>query len=477
MEPGFHKGEFVLLRTQPSYTTQDIVLYHNPEIGPVFHRIIAIENNRFVLKGDHNAWIDSYRASPVDIVGKYWLRIPWLGSTIDSFRSKEGLVFSLFTLAFLFVGESAGVRNSLGPKKRRKRILKKSNLDGLGVVFSVRDAFLASLVFSLLILVLALFTFSQPTIISVPTDSQYEHFGEFRYSSDASSAIYDNGAVQPGDPIFRQISNRFDLEFAYALSALDSANVKGTYSLHVIIGEANGWKRVLELQPATAFEGSSVSFTTSINVNDVQSYVDQLQEQTGLSLSQYFLTIVPVIEVEGEINGVSWHDQYAPELPFAVNEVQIRLLDTEEGVSSLLSQSEARSIYGQQLEINRINYFGINFSIHEVRLFLILISPIMAGLLLFLGWRTMRLYQADPVTQIQGFYGAKLVNVTGMLNNTSSPAVIVSRIEDLVRMAEREGTFILYEKKDEIHHYFVETPKGLFLFSVEPEDKTNSSNS
>jgi len=88
----------------------------------------------------------------------------------------------------------------------------------------------------------------------------------------------------------------------------------------------------------------------------------------------------------------------------------------------------------------------------------------------------MRLYQADPVSRIQGFYGAKLVKVTGMLDSLSSPAVIVSRIEDLVRIAEREGTLILYEKKDEIHHYFVETSKGLFLFSIQPEDKANSSN-
>src|SRR5689334_9978269 len=61
MEPVFHLGDLVLIRTEPAYEIGDAVVYQNEEMHRfVFHRIIATELDHFVMKGDHNSWLDSY---------------------------------------------------------------------------------------------------------------------------------------------------------------------------------------------------------------------------------------------------------------------------------------------------------------------------------------------------------------------------------------------------------------------------------
>src|SRR5690348_15775156 len=64
MEPKFHLGDLVLVRTQPVYQLDDAVVYQNAELGRyVFHRIVAMNLDRFVMQGDNNSWLDSYNPS------------------------------------------------------------------------------------------------------------------------------------------------------------------------------------------------------------------------------------------------------------------------------------------------------------------------------------------------------------------------------------------------------------------------------
>lgn len=60
MKPVFHRGDLAILRTATDYQSGDIVTYRHPTIGPVIHRIISQDGDRFIFKGDHNTWTDAY---------------------------------------------------------------------------------------------------------------------------------------------------------------------------------------------------------------------------------------------------------------------------------------------------------------------------------------------------------------------------------------------------------------------------------
>lgn len=88
MEPDFHLGDLILVRTEPVYRAGDAVTYQNAEMGSfVFHRIIGAELDRFILKGDNNSWLDSYQPVRDEIVGKLWVHIPKLGKAVEWLRA------------------------------------------------------------------------------------------------------------------------------------------------------------------------------------------------------------------------------------------------------------------------------------------------------------------------------------------------------------------------------------------------------
>src|ERR1051325_5089533 len=70
MEPGMHRGDLAILRQASDYQVGDVVTYRHPQIGPVIHRIIARDGDHLVFKGDNNSWIDGYRPTQEECIGK-----------------------------------------------------------------------------------------------------------------------------------------------------------------------------------------------------------------------------------------------------------------------------------------------------------------------------------------------------------------------------------------------------------------------
>ncbi|MEW6401042.1 MAG: signal peptidase I, partial [Chloroflexota bacterium] len=99
MEPGLHGGDLVLVRKAPQYQIGDVVTYRDGKIGAyVIHRIIAMEQGHYILKGDNNSWVDAYRPTQEETIGKLWLHLPKLGNAMQWLRSPANLALSIFLL-------------------------------------------------------------------------------------------------------------------------------------------------------------------------------------------------------------------------------------------------------------------------------------------------------------------------------------------------------------------------------------------
>ena len=87
METDFHLGDLILVRKSQTYQVGDAVTYQNAELGRyVFHRIVNLNFDRFVLQGDNNSWLDSYQPASEEIIGKLWIHIPKAGKAIEWLR-------------------------------------------------------------------------------------------------------------------------------------------------------------------------------------------------------------------------------------------------------------------------------------------------------------------------------------------------------------------------------------------------------
>jgi signal peptidase I len=90
MEPGYHNGALLVLRTESNYAIGTAAAYRVPqgELGAghiVIHRIVGGNGTiGFVMQGDNNNAVDPWRPKQADMVGAAWIYQPTLG---------RGLVF------------------------------------------------------------------------------------------------------------------------------------------------------------------------------------------------------------------------------------------------------------------------------------------------------------------------------------------------------------------------------------------------
>lgn len=76
---GFNVGDIMLLVGSENFQVGDILVYNGNYKDPIIHRVVKIENNKYITKGDHNIPTDPIQPSQENVVGKAVFRIPYLG--------------------------------------------------------------------------------------------------------------------------------------------------------------------------------------------------------------------------------------------------------------------------------------------------------------------------------------------------------------------------------------------------------------
>lgn len=95
MEPTIHVGDMIIINTKASnYQENDIVTFLDVNGSFVTHRIVSINEEEMITKGDFNNTEDE--PTKIDkIVGKYVSRIPAVGKLLSSLKNPFTLVMIL----------------------------------------------------------------------------------------------------------------------------------------------------------------------------------------------------------------------------------------------------------------------------------------------------------------------------------------------------------------------------------------------
>ena len=100
MEPELSVGDLIIVKEAEDYGLRDVVVYQSGN-SAVVHRIIRIEGDMVIAKGDANSGEDE----PVEksrIKGKVVLAIPALGDVVSFLKSPIGILLVLGLASFLF---------------------------------------------------------------------------------------------------------------------------------------------------------------------------------------------------------------------------------------------------------------------------------------------------------------------------------------------------------------------------------------
>jgi signal peptidase I len=468
MEPLYHRGDLVIIRAQPDYQVGDIVTYHHPQIGPVIHRIIGRDVERFVFKGDHNDFIDPYQPVRSELIGTSWIFLPSVGNVLSQLRSPLYMAILAALAGVIIMAPSISIakqptarkrgRRQAGPPSQRRS---GGNHEGLLMAFAVLAC--ASIA-------LAVFAFTRPTSRDASDEITYQQTGTFGYSAVAPAGLFDSNTIRTGDPLFPQLTSEATFNFDYQLVADAPADLHGSYRLLAEVSAANGWQRTIEIQPATAFSGDGFAASGVLHFAQVRALIDGFEHQTGLEHQQYTLAIVPDLAVEGTLAGQSLQDTFAPRMQFRLDQTLLQLVGASGADKDPLKPSKPGLIKYTHVEPNVITLLFLKLEVPLARwigiggLGFALIGLLVLGLLM------LRAGRPDQATQIRSKYGALLIDIAGGERLLGKRIVEVAAIGDLAKLAEKSGQMILHEVCSATHRYAVHDGGLMYCYQFSGAD-------
>lgn len=465
MEPGFHTGDLVIVRKAIDYKVNDAVAYRDQQLqADVFHRIIAFDQDRFILKGDNNSWIDPYHPLKQDLIGKLWLHFPKLGKAVSWARNPYNLAAIAGTLGGLFMLSLLVRRPAHRKKNGEKPVMGK----GVSGFFTLPVVILLILAVAFLVFGVVAFTRS----LSRPVQTYaYIQSSRFSYSAPVSSEIYDSDQIDTGQPIFTKLTCSLTVKAQYQLIGDNLNNVIGSHQLYArIIDDQSGWARTLVLQPESVFNGSTVSTSTEIDLCQVQHMISEFEQNTGFRPGSLTLAIVSQINIVGELSQLPLSDTFTHRFDFKFDSVRFYLAAGSGSNADPLSKEVQSILTNPNVEPNTFDILGIEIPVWLFRWFCAAGFTACLAALVVSGWIYYDQARRSQGAKIQITYGSLIVEVYDRFIGSVAPVMDVTSMAELVKIAERQNTMILHTmRKDRytaIHYYFVLTSEATYRFVI-----------
>jgi len=465
MEPMLHRGDLAVIREESTYRVGDVVLYEAPELGSnVLHRIVRVQNGRFVLKGDNNDFLDSEEPTEAQIVGKLWLSAPQVGRVTDWLHkpSHAALLVGLATLLALGGGAGIGAarrRRSPGETARPERAPRSPSgpsgdplplLGALGV---------ACLLFALL----AIVSFTRPVTVTKPVAEAYVHQGRFEYSAAVRrNQVYPDGRVTTGEPIFLRLVPRLGVTFEYRLEARQPVQASGRVRLDARLSDGRGWERLIELAPERSFRGDHVSVRGTIDLRAIQALVDDVRALTGSGPGTYTLSVLPRVTVAGKAGRDPIDATFAPSLPFDLGDLRLQpnLQASGAGVGPFAPREAGG---GTHVTAGRLELGALSLPVRTARRLSLIgfIASLLLGALALAA--LLQRYRGEENERIAARYAHLLLPVRSRPHEWAR-ATDLADIGSLVRLAEQHERMIFHFSEGDEHSYVVDDAGSLFRY-------------
>ncbi len=131
MEPAIPTGSLIFVRPTETYVAGDVITIKTDDGKTVTHRIIETVRTdigmAFRTKGDNNEDPDPVEVMPVDIIGKTYLILPYIGYPVAYAQTRTGfLMLIIFPAVLIVLSEVFSII------REAKRLLRKRREEKIG---------------------------------------------------------------------------------------------------------------------------------------------------------------------------------------------------------------------------------------------------------------------------------------------------------------------------------------------------------
>ena len=474
MQPELHEGDLVIVRETGEYDIGDVVAYESESLGRVvLHRIIDVVDDRYIFQGDNNDFVDQDEPTLGSLLGEEWIVLPgvgkalaWVGEPVNA-----GILAGAITL--LIVGGSFGLAGTATRRTRKNRRqpstqapVSWSHVGSISTVAVVAGGVL------IICLVAGAFLFGLGTTKEEPRTVSYRSAGRFDYAAEAEpSAVYPNGKLRTGQPIFMNLVDELQVRFDYSFTSEIEHAVSGRIGMAAQVSDSTGWQRSLPLADAVEFDGDTSRVAGVLDLRSLRRLVTRIQSLTGVQQSTYTLALQPQIELSGRLGGETLTETFAPELAFQFDHLKLTVVQPAAPTPGEESADPLRPVQEGTVEIvgsteNTIGLGRVQVPVGTAR-WIPLAGAVMAAVALALG--RFRPQEDDEPSAIRRLYGPWIVDVASISASAERKAVEMRTIHDLAALADRYDRAILHDEQDGIHSYIVEEDGIAYWYQSFPE--------
>jgi signal peptidase I len=496
MLPMLHTGNLAVVHTREAYGVGDAVLYNSPVLHrPVLHRVIAIDEGQYSLRGDNNDFTDPGTVPASAIVGKLWFHLPRVGGWVGWLTVP--LHASLVAVAAVLILMLGG-RAKRGRRARRRgraarpepqTVLPQSSTSRGATVQPVmpRDFVLkgvnlpralrpltALLAFALLV---AAVGFAVPSHREAAEPGAFRQLGDFSYVSKltAPNAAYPTGLAQTGDPLLLDLFHDVGLRFNYQFNTRLPHKIQGTIALNTVISASTSYHRTFALTKAVAFEGDSANIAGTVDLAASRAFFDQLSADSGSVGSDYQVGLQAVVHITGVVNGKPIHETFTPVLPFSFNHQLIKLAvpastaagsdftAPTSGLAAVLNPEQTGSVTHRVR--NAVTVLRFHFDVAKMRILGLVLAALtfMSMILLLIARPPIKARREQDL--IAKRYGALLVPVVSV-NPEGRVTIELPDFHSLARLAQHYEHLVLVEQQGRVATYAVDEDGRLYVYRI-----------
>jgi len=332
------------------------------------------------------------------------------------------------------------------------------------MTYKQTDWFYFILLLLLIAVILAFISFSKPITQETTSNIEYENKGSFDYFAITSDAVYKEGYLESGDKVFRLLTDSINIVFQYQLEIEQPVLAYGTYHVVVEVSDASGWSYPIELVPVTDFTGTNFSVSSVLELNQVQQVIDNLEDQTGITNSTYYLTLHPEIDLQGTVSQEQFEIGFSPSLTFLIDDLSMRLLNQDKDtLADLLNPSEEGTIPEAKVVGNTISFLCFHFNILVLRIVSVYGIIFTMLLLVWFNKKYANTQNSDSISMLKAQYGISFVDIKNDFL-PSQQKIEIPNMEELAQIAGDEGSRIYHYDQDGVDHYYAVAHNNADLF-------------
>lgn len=320
-------------------------------------------------------------------------------------------------------------------------VLKKNN----------KKLFLSLLSLLLIVAVLSIYSWITPRTTTLQPDDRTPEI-ETTYTYKAMikpNVLYPNGGtIEVGDTLYKKITTAIPFDLKTVINAEEEVLVKGIYDVQLLIKAEDIWEKAFPLQNKQSFEqrGTDISVIDNsyqIDLDQVKSFILQVEDETGIRHSQYELEVVPTIQ--GEI-------QYADRVrDFDIQDkLEFDYFSEEIQLASDKRFTTAIQFNDTQTIVNSFSILGFSLPLIPVRitsttLFVLLLLSILFSLV-YLDEGPVKKAVKPEAERLNKKYGRRLIRISQQINFEGKTIVPFETFKSMLKIADEiEQPIFFYE--------------------------------